>query len=502
MPNPVPIQEIYQPLELVAVRDGHSYQVRFDELLNDRADSVIFAGPGRGKTTLLHWAYVHLLHLNSRVPILFTLRWPDAVETLSTFVEGLIAGRSLKQRNGDVVLLVDGYDEISEEDRKRVSRTLLLFAGSGLGNYFLTCRSFYDVFELKTQHCELASFTYADAVRFIEAFSRASGYTVLPEPVLLELNEHGFEDFASHPLMLALVCILQTGPEKEIPRRAIGLIERAIQTLTLRWDQSKGVRRHTDIPVDGYERVRCLARVAFEMASLREPCDTVERAVRQHLRLIQVGGVDPRELLREIAQWYGVLVPAGHNTWEFVHRTIHDYLAARFWVDSGGFGLGSPDLSTTRAAYATCLTPDATRNMVTMLSSGSIAAFNECLYNRAPFDPIAVSHALITRLEHQGSLIETCDRSIAVKIDEDPFSLFTEEALRALLLVAGQRNGEASKAIALYVLGELGSRSASVMPHNLISHLQKFYESVSDWRIELYRRGGMVQTYRPRDVVG
>jgi hypothetical protein len=218
--------------------------------------------------------------------------------------------------------------------------------------------------------------------------------------------------------------------------------------------------------------------------------------------LIQVTGIDPRILLREIAQWYGMLVPVGADTWEFVHRTIHDYLAARFWVDSGGFSSETPKEWTSRAAYATCLTPDATRNMVRMLaSSGSLAAFNECLYNRAAFDPTAVAQAFITRIEKAGKLIDIKENRITARIDEDCFGLFTDEALRALLLVAGQRKGEPSQAVALYAIGELAERDAPVMAHNLVNHLQEMYRIIGHWDVELQRQGGIAQTFKLNAVI-
>jgi hypothetical protein len=177
------------------------------------------------------------------------------------------------------------------------------------------------------------------------------------------------------------------------------------------------------------------------MSSLQGAWATVDRAVRKHLQLIQVKAVDPRQLMREIAQWYGVLVPVGTDSWQFVHRTIHDYLAARFWVDSGGFGLATPSQWNSRVAYATCLTPDATRNMVLMLSDApTLEPFNECLYNRAAFDPIAVAQGFISRIVARGgqSMVSKEGR-VLVRIDEDCFGLFTDEALSAMLLVAGQR---------------------------------------------------------------
>jgi hypothetical protein len=55
----------------------------------------------------------------------------------------------------------------------------------------------------------------------------------------------------------------------------------------------------------------------------------------------------------------GVLVPAEYQRWQFVHRTIHDYLAARYWVESGEFSISPVRDWNTRASYAACLLPDA-----------------------------------------------------------------------------------------------------------------------------------------------
>ena len=55
--------------------------------------------------------------------------------------------------------------------------------------------------------------------------------------------------------------------------------------------------RATDIPLDGEERVRCLMRIALSMKSLQASTQNVEGAARDHLKLLQVKGVDVRRLL-------------------------------------------------------------------------------------------------------------------------------------------------------------------------------------------------------------
>ncbi|MCW5982733.1 MAG: hypothetical protein KIT09_31885 [Bryobacteraceae bacterium] len=499
MPNPIPIRAIYQPLNLVVTMGEKKVKYELTQLLYDKS-TIIFAGPGRGKTTLLHWAYNYLLETATYLPVLFTLRWPDGVEVLCDFVRNLALGRSAG-RAKSLILLVDGYDEINEKERQRISRALLEFNSLGVGSFFLTCRSYYDVYDLKVRHAELSAFAHEDAIRFVIAYAGALGISISAEHLLSELHDHGFEDFASHPLMLALVCILQTGTEREIPRRSIGLIERAIQTLTLRWDQSKGVRRQSDLEIDGYERVRCLMRVAFSMERLQASWDVVESSIRRHLELVQIKGIDVRLLLTEIAQWYGVLVPTG-DEWQFTHRTIHDYLAAKFWVDSGGFGSEEVSSWSTRAAYAACLLPDATKQLVHMLAYGQATPFfRECLYNRAAFDVQEVSNAVLKRQRTGGKVVFVeRDGAIRVSIEDDFFGLCTHDFLRGLIMAADKQRDKAGQAVGLYALGELVRRNQRMGAASLSLHLLGLYLRAHDVPIELRRDGG-TQTYLMRDAI-
>jgi hypothetical protein len=68
MNGPVDLLRLYQPTRFKDWSSG------LDGILSTGAGSVVFAGPGQGKTTLLK--YILLKHLESErlVPILFTLR--------------------------------------------------------------------------------------------------------------------------------------------------------------------------------------------------------------------------------------------------------------------------------------------------------------------------------------------------------------------------------------------------------------------------------------------
>jgi hypothetical protein len=108
----IPIQKIYQPTGLTrqAVEAKKKEVVDIHTLLRNEEDAIIFAGPGRGKTTLLHHLYISLttnqgIFDKSPVPVLYTLRWPDAPGDLVEFVDRLSKTSHSRHK---IILLVDG----------------------------------------------------------------------------------------------------------------------------------------------------------------------------------------------------------------------------------------------------------------------------------------------------------------------------------------------------------------------------------------------------------
>ena len=189
MHSPIPIGDIYQPTRLML----GDQPADFRGLLDARENAIIFGRPGQGKTTLTHWAFTTLSDRseNSYKPILFILRKPEAVEDLGMFVELVSKGRGEQRDDRDrLVLLVDGYDEVSSKERKAVSQYLSEFSGLGVGNFFLTCRDYYDVFDLKAPNYQIKGFDQADAINHINSFCRVYGKVhVVPEDLLKELRD-------------------------------------------------------------------------------------------------------------------------------------------------------------------------------------------------------------------------------------------------------------------------------------------------------------------------
>jgi hypothetical protein len=430
MDRPIPIQQIYQQTRLLTRSEGHAAPTDYWELIKRGTDGIIFGGPGSGKTVLLHWIYMHLQRQPDTIPLLITLRWPSAVDELASLIEDL-SRHSLLKGKQRVVLLIDGYDELTTKERILVSKHLREYAALSIGPFYLTCRLFYDVIDLKAPYLYVAGFSSVDALKFVEAFFKISGVSYDAGDLISELEMKGFEDFMTNPLLLTLICILKTGSLPTLPRNTIGVIRRAIDTLTLRWDESRGVARESTTPLDGDERIRCLMQVAYYLEQPVGAESAVMQIANRYLTKLQRGALEPSRVLRETAQWYGLFVPASNVEWTFIHRTIHDFLAARHWVESGAFAKGPVSRWNTRAAYAACLVPDATAYLQqALLKEREMHFLIECLSNNAPFDAEVVARALIKHFRRFRDFVYQKDaKSIRTGLKTDFLHLVSDEFL-------------------------------------------------------------------------
>jgi len=418
MHKPIPFSSIYQPTRVVVKKSANDrsnevfahqdsvsrsivladhfteHSIDVVQLLAKQSDSIIFAGPGWGKTTFLHHLFRSALGDPKILPVLILLRRDHAVDDLERLVSSL---EEILKKKGlpRFLLLVDGYDEVPVVERKRVSEALLRYQASDHGPFILTCRDHYQIIALQADVLRIDKFTKQDKYRFVASFLKSFGSTLDAVAVVDDFETHGFSEFLSHPLLLALACIVRTDSSSVQPRSALKLLEQAMDVLRYRWDAEKGIQREALTPLDGKDRLQVLKRMAFAAKSPHLPRSRAEGLAGQQLALMAYNKVDSHQVLLETAQFYGIFVPSD-NGWEFVHRTLHDFLAAQYWVETGEFAKLARFEWTARTAYAACFLHDSTHVIEAALAvSDSGPAINEILCNLPAYDRKRVYSALV-----------------------------------------------------------------------------------------------------------
>jgi hypothetical protein len=499
MRNPLPFDSIYQPNRIFVGPDENepvgagstfAYEDRVsrsilrglnqkpisvEEFVKRDLDALIFGFPGWGKTTFLHHIFRSTVNTDDILPVLVSLRRPTAVDDLERYVDACSRIQK-KQHRACTLLLVDGYDEVSQEQRKRVAEALLKFQAQRAGKFYLTCREYYQVAPLNAPEVRLDCFTREDQIRFVTVF--LSKFAIMrddPETVVSQLETRGFKGFLSHPLLLTLACIVRTSSTSVQPRSALRLLERALEVLCFQWDEHKHIDRTSTTPLDGSDRVRLLKQIAYRTTSPFVPQQRAEDIARRQLMLLGWEKVEPRTALVEIARFYGILVPA-EDGYEFVHRTIHDFLAAKQWVESGDFAKQYTFDWNARTGYAACLIGDATDVLKKALDSHhGLPAATEIIGNYAAFDYPTIADAIIHYFHYFGGVVAYNRRDQAEKdrhygqriegqLSSDFIRLSNADFLDAIVRRCCEPNTQVSNLLVAYAVTELYARMLKLQP--------------------------------------
>jgi hypothetical protein len=175
--------------------------------------------------------------------------------------------------------------------------------------------------------------------------------------------------------------------------------------LSFQWDEQKNIDRQSSTRLDGQDRLTILKSIALVAKSPYVLRQRAEEITRQQLALIGMEREDPRQALLEIARFYGILVPA-EDGYEFVHRTIQDFLAAQLWVESGEFAKQEKYDWNARTGYAACLISDATEVLKAALAApDGLPAVSEIIGNSARFDKQKIADALIRYFSAEGRVM-------------------------------------------------------------------------------------------------
>ena len=436
---------------------------------------MIFGFPGWGKTTFLHHIFRSTVKTDDILPVLISLRRPTAIDDLERYVD-VCSRIQKKQHRACTLLLVDGYDEISPEQRKQVAEALLRFQAGRAGKFYLTCREYYQVAPLNAPQARLDCFTIEDQVRFVRVF--LSQFAIMrddAETVVSQLEGRGFKGFLSHPLLLTLACIVRTSSSSVQPRSALRLLDRAFETLCLHWDEHKDVDRTRTTPLDGSDRVRLLKHIAYATTSPFVRQQRAEEIAKRQLTLHGWEKVEPRTALLEIARFYGILVPA-EDGYEFVHRTIHDFLAAKQWVESGDFARQHSFDWNARTGYAACFSDDATGVLKKALETHQgLPTATEIIGNYAAFDYPTIAEAVIKYFYDFGRVVQYNRRDqserdryygqrIEGQLSSDFIRLANAEFLDALVRRCCEPNTEVSNLLVAYAATELHARMLKLQP--------------------------------------
>ncbi|MDJ1138029.1 NACHT domain-containing protein [Streptomyces iconiensis] len=330
---------------------------------------------GSGKTTLVQWLAVttarqaeltgRLAHLIGRVPFVLPLRTltrggarlPVPSDFLSAVGCPLAGAQPLGWVErvltaGRGVLLVDGIDEVPEDEREHTRRWLADLLSAFSGNLVLVTSRPSAVREDwlggdDFTELSLSPMRPTDVDVFIHRWHAAAeaGGELEGDLRTAVRAQADLGRLATNPLMCGLICALHRERRGFLPRGRKALYDAALSMLLERRDRERAMHSHPDaIELDEESQIELLQRIAYWLIrngrSEMTHTDALDLLTRALPAMPYVAGQGTaEEVFRYLLVRSGLLREPAHGAVEFVHRTFQDYLGAKAAVEERDFDL-------------------------------------------------------------------------------------------------------------------------------------------------------------------
>ena len=314
--------------------------------LDSHQHLLIYGKPGSGKTTFLKRLAIECANGNLRpelVPVFVTLKdfaEADGSPTLLSYIERQWDGNPNSQvilRVGRALALLDGLDEVRDQDFVRVRRAIEAFTTEFYHcTIVLTCRiaAREYAFERFTE-VEMADFTKPQIKAFAARWFDLQGEKRKASNFMkkLEANSPVLE-LASSPLLLTLLCLVFQERNDFGGTRA-ELYQEGLDILLRKWDAKRGVERDRPYGLSITNMETLLREIAyshyiaseyfFDQGGLEAQ---IENFFSERELLEPRQELVPGRVLNSIESHLGLLVQRAVRVYSFSHLTFQEYLTA------------------------------------------------------------------------------------------------------------------------------------------------------------------------------
>ncbi len=329
----------------------------------------VLGKPGIGKTTFLQHLAMQCDGGNfapTQVPIFITLRnfAEDGREngkfSLLDYIRQLFIAAGVSDpstlgvllRAGRILLLLDGMDEVLNEDMMAVSRDIRKFSEKYHQNQIIiTCRTALQKLQLRGfTDVEIASFTPDQITIFVKKWFTHLGASYPqsePTQLLEEIEQPGnwkLRQIVVTPLFLHLACCVFQH-QGEFPIKHSDFYKQGLDLLLGKWDESKGIERdriYRDfLTPQKIKLLSQLANVTFEKGEYFFEQEVMEQYIEDYLSNLPDCTADREELqleseamLKAIETQHGLLMERTRGIFSFSYLAFQEYLTARKIVAS------------------------------------------------------------------------------------------------------------------------------------------------------------------------
>ncbi len=358
------LPESFSHVRRARINHQHSQAVEGLNLVTKHHKLMILGQPGAGKTTFVK--QIALLcnrgqYEQDLVPCFIQLRsWlmncsDQGIDLLAYFMNQVKNSGLSKQQGmmllneGKCLFLLDGLDEVSQQERVDLARNIDDFAQEFYKNkIIITCRPALQTFHFQGFiYVEMACFDRLQIEEFAKGWFVATAKDKKTgksqaEQFIQELEKADNQpllELGITPILLNLMCsVFQE--KSSLPNQRYKVYQAGLDILLQRWDQSKGIERDSfdkNLPLAHKMKLLCqIAAITFEeeryFFESRYILGIIEEYMQENLTIdfdVEDLWLAREEILKSLEANHGLLIEQAKDIYSFSHLTFHEYLTAR-----------------------------------------------------------------------------------------------------------------------------------------------------------------------------
>jgi hypothetical protein len=246
------------------------------------------------------------------------------------------------------IIILDGFDELKDANAKSIVLNELRTLASQLtkSKLVLSCRTGEFNYELDhSQTYEIAPLTQTQIESFVRKWLNDEAKA---QDFLAKVKNSPFADTSIKPLSLAHLCAIYDRIET-IPEQPKTIYKKVVNLLIEEWDEQRFIIRKSEFgSFQSDQKFEFLTHLSFYLTvTYQSTIFSIEQIRNAYEKICEYHGLPKNRsanVVSELEAHTGLFIESGYEKFEFVHKSIQEYLTADYLVKL-------PSLNTVRSHF-------------------------------------------------------------------------------------------------------------------------------------------------------